>query len=89
MEKNYRVKARVETIATTTRLTDEKYGGWMAVNTGSAACEVMGISLLPTEGISFLDAVPAGSYWTQPIDIVVNPGGQIRLVRMIYEEIKD
>lgn len=88
MDKRYNIKARVETITQSTRLTDLQFGGWMAVNIGSASASVMGIPLLPTEGLDFTKSVPAGSFWTQPINIEITPGAAIRLVRLIYEEIK-
>ena len=86
---NYNIQSRVETITANTRLNDKKYGGWMAVNIGTADCAVLGITLAPSEGVDFTKAIPAGSYWTTPIDITVQPGGAIRLVRFFYEKRKE
>lgn len=82
----YNIRARVETITANKRLNDKNYGAWMAVNIGTADCKVLGIPLAPGEGLDMTKAVPAGSYWTDPIDIEVNAGGAIRLMRLIYEK---
>ena len=84
----FNVQARVETITTNTRLTDRKYGGWLAVNIGTAPCTVLGFTLNPSEGLDMRDVVPAGGHWTTPIDITVQPGGSIRLLRLITEPVK-
>lgn len=86
---NYNIKTRVETITKNTRLNDKKFGAWLAVNIGTADCTVLGITLAPSEGLDFTHAVPAGSYWTDPIDITVQAGGAIRLVRLMYEKRDD
>ena len=82
---NYNIQARVETITQNIRLTDKKYGGWLAVNIGTADCTVLGITLAPGEGLDMTQAVPVGSYWVAPIDITVQSGGAIRLTRLSYE----
>ena len=83
---NYNIKTRTETITQNTRINDRTFGAWLAVNIGTADCTVLGITLAPGEGLDFTHAVPAGSYWTAPIDITVQPNGAIRLVRLIYEK---
>ena len=88
MEINYTVETRVETITTNKRLNDNIYGGWMAVNIGTATCTVLGITLNPGEGLDFTNSVPLGSVWKSPIDITVNAGGAIRLVRLIAKPLK-
>ena len=83
---NYNIKTRTETITQNTRINDRTFGAWLAVNIGTADCTVLGITLAPGEGLDFTHAVPAGSYWTAPIDITVQTNGAIRLVRLIYEK---
>lgn len=90
METGYSIKARVETITANTRLTDTIYAGWLAVNIGTAAVSVYGIELLPGEGLSsqsIINMSPADK-WTEPIDITVQPGGAVRLMRTIATPIK-
>lgn len=82
----YNVQARVETITSNTRLTDKEYGGWMAINIGTADCTVLGVTIAPSEGLDMTQAIPVGSYWTTPIDITVQPGGAIRLIRLLYQK---
>ena len=82
----YDVQARVETITENTRLTDKKYGGWKAINIGTAPVTVCGIELLPTEGLDFTNAVDPGSFWVSPIDITVQLGGAVRLIRFLYKK---
>ena len=85
----YKIQSRVETITQNKKITDTTFGGWMALNIGTADCTVLGITLAPSEGLDMTNAVPAGSYWDSPIDITVQPGGAIRLIRLQYKRIKE
>lgn len=66
----------------TTLIPEEKYGGWMAVNTGTAVAEVMGYPLQPGEGLNFLDALQPGDVWDTPIKIIPGAGGKVRITRL-------
>lgn len=77
----YTVTLRKETITQNTRLNDSKYGGWKAFNIGSAPVTVYGVTLQPGEGIQW-DLEP-NETWTEPIDITVQAGGALRLLRKI------
>ena len=81
----YRINATtVEITESTTLQPDDRYGAWMAVNQGTATAKVMGYELQPGEGVSFLDAVPAGSHWGSPIQIICNAGASVRVTRLQY-----
>lgn len=85
----YKVSAQSLEITSNTTITPEaRYGGWMCVNTGTAAAKVMGYPLQPGEGLNFKDAVPAGSIWDTPIQIVLELGATVRITRLQYKEIK-
>ena len=89
MESKYKVSARVIDITANTKIMPENnFGGWLAVNTGTAAASVMGYELQPGEGLDFTQAVPAGSIWDTPIEIRINTGAVIRLTRLQCKEIK-
>lgn len=85
----YKVTTRTETIRQNTKLDDTKYGGWLCVNTGTAPVTVLGIELQPSEGLDFTSALQPGDIWVKPIDITVQAGGELRLVRMIYQPISE
>lgn len=91
MDKNYGIKLRSETITQSCTLNDTIYGGWLAQNIGSAPVSVYGIELLPTEGLSSKDIVPMnpGDIWQEPISIVVQPGGALRLLRSIAKPLAE
>lgn len=82
---NWRITSQTKTIEENTRLNEDKFGGWMCVNIGTAIVKVMGYELQPGEGLDFLNAVPAGSIWNSAIDIVVNPGGKLQITRLQYK----
>ncbi len=89
-KKGYSVKLRAETVRENFRFNDTKYGGWLATNIGTAAVTVYGIELQPGEGISSQSIVnmsPA-DLWQEPIEITVQPGGAVRLLRSIGTPIK-
>ena len=77
----YDVKLRAETIITNTRLNDNKYSGWKAINFGTAPPTVYGVELQPGEGLQF-DLQPFET-WKETIDITVQPGGAVRLLRKL------
>lgn len=84
----YSITARVIDIRESTAIMPENsYGGWLAVNTGTAPAKVLGYTLQQGEGLNFLDAVPAGSEWMTPIEIDLQPGAIIRLTRLQAKEI--
>ena len=86
---NYKVSVRVIDITANTKIMPENnFGGWLAVNTGTATASVMGYELQPGEGLDFTQAVPAGSVWDTPIEIRINAGAIIRLTRLQCKEIK-
>lgn len=80
----YKISTRVQTITQNTRLNEKEYGGWMCVNIGTSTAKVMGIELAPSEGLDFLHALQAGDLWDSPIDIEVQTGAEIRIVRLKY-----
>ena len=81
----YTTKLRAETITTNTRLNDTKYGGWLAINIGTAEVSVYGVPLQPGEGLSSesIAHLNPGDLWQEPIDITVNTGGAVRFIRSI------
>ena len=85
----YKVKTRVKVITTNTTINDTDFGGWMCVNTGTAAAEVNKVLLQPGEGLDFTACVPPDTHWDSPIQIAItNPGGQITLTQLIYKDDK-
>ena len=77
----YDTKQRAETITANTRKNDIKFGSWKAINIGTADCTVDGVTLTPGEGVEH--NLQPNQYWKEPIDITVQPGGAIRLLREI------
>ena len=90
MDKNYSIKLRAETITQNTRLTEVIYGSWLAQNIGSAPVTVFGIELLPGEGLpsSAICQLNPGDRWEEPIEITVQTGGAVRMLRSQAKEIK-
>lgn len=88
-DKNYTVSAQTKDIsASTTIMPEKKYGAWFCVNQGTNTAKVMGYVLQPTEGLNFLDAVPAGSSWDTPIPIEISAGAVVRITRLQCREEK-
>lgn len=83
----YKVSTEVQTISSNTTLRQGRYGGWMAVNIGTGGCIVDGYPLAPGEGLDFTHLQP-DVLWDKSIDIVCQPGGAIRVTRLIYKEVK-
>lgn len=79
----YDCKLRAETITENTRLNDDKYGGWKAINVGTAPVTVYGVELLPGEG--YEEQLDPAVKWKEPIEIVVQTGGAVRLLRKLYK----
>lgn len=77
----YDVKMRAETIVANTRLNDKRYSGWKAINIGTADVTVDGVTLQPGEGIDH--QLQPFETWTEPIDITVQTGGAVRLLRKL------
>ncbi len=74
--------------SSTTLVPEKKYGGWFAVNQGVSAAKIIGYDVQPGEGIDMRKAVPAGSMWGSPIQIIVGAGGLVRITRLQYMEMK-
>lgn len=67
----------------TTIMPDGKFGGWLAINTGTGTAKVKGYPLAPGEGLDFRDYVKAGDVYKSPIQIEVPTGGEVR-VTLLY-----
>lgn len=87
---HYSVKMRSEVITESKRLNDTRYCGFFAANTGTGIVRVFNVPLQPGEGLSSRDIVDLqpGDVWSEPIDIQVEPGGELRLLRTIASEIR-
>ncbi len=72
----------------TTVMPEERYGGWFAANQGNVDVTINGYTIAPGKGMDMRNAVPAGSTWGSPIQIVVPTGGVVRLTRLQYNEIR-
>ena len=89
-EKKYTVSAQTKDITlSTTIMPEKKYGAWFCVNTGTAVAKVMGYPLQPSEGLDFLNAVPAGSSWDTPIQIEISTGAVVRITRLQCRPVKE
>ena len=62
----YTVKTRTDVVRENMALTNNAYGGWMAVNSGVDAVTVNGITLLPGEVLDFTKLSP-DVIWDEPI----------------------
>lgn len=83
MEK-FRLTTRKDVITTDTTLADEKYGGWLAVNTGDQDVVVDGYTLQPGDGLDFTN-IPPNVIWSTPISIQCpTAGGVVTLTRFLY-----
>ena len=82
---HYEIKQRAESVKENKKFNDTRYCSWLAVNTGNTAATVYGIELLPGEGLSSQSIIQTnpGDFWTEPIDITVEAGGEIRLLRTL------
>ena len=85
-----RIKCTPKTIdvAENTTLQPENYGGWLAVNTGTANVSIDGYVLEPGDGLDFT-ALDPRVLWNKQIQIVIlAAGGKVRITRFIYSEAK-
>ena len=82
---HYSTKLRAETITTNTRLNDTRYGGWLAINIGTANAKVYGVTLQPGEGLSSesICHLNPGDTWQEPIDIECAAPAAIRMLRSL------
>ena len=79
---------KVLDITENTTLQPENYGGWLAVNTGTANVSVDGYTLEPGDGLDFTKLDPH-VLWNKQIQIVIlATGGKVRITRFIYSEAK-
>ena len=88
---HYSVKMRSEIITESKRLNDTRYCGWLAVNIGeSGVVRIFNVPLQPGEGLSSQSIVnmQPGDVWSEPIDIQVEPGGKLQLLRTLASEIR-
>lgn len=81
---SYTIKQRAETITTNTRINEDTFGGWKAINIGTGNVAVFGVTLQPGEGLDYMSAMNPGDTWSEPIDIeILQAGGAVRLLRLI------
>lgn len=66
----------------------EDYGGWLAVNTGTANVSVNGFELEPGDGIDFTHIAPEVIWNKQIVILILASGGKVRLTRLKYTEVK-
>lgn len=79
------VRRRISVITKNTTITDDDFGGWLVVNTGTANIQVDGITLQPGERLNFLDCVPYNFKWRSPIQIVISgSGGVATLTQLMF-----
>ena len=71
----------------TTVRPDGQFGGWLAINTGTADATVDGYPLAPGEGLDLTHLHP-DAIWGSPIQIVLQPGAKIRMTTLLYKSIK-
>ena len=86
----YSIKQRSETITANTRLNETQYYSWLAVNVGTANVTVYGIELQPGEGLSSqsIAQTSPGDLWQEPIDITIQTGGALRMLRALATPIR-
>ena len=82
----YNVKNVTESYFETIQIQpDGRCGGWYAINQGSSVtCEVNGYKLYPGDGHDLCKNLPPDVVWGSPINLLIPPGGEIRLTRLIY-----
>lgn len=84
----YTVKTRVRSYTQNTTITEQDFGGWQAVNTGTDDVMVNKITLEPGQGLDYTHLDPEVR-WTEPIKIVIiNAGGEVTLTQLLYKEVK-
>lgn len=83
MDKKVIVNSRSETFSANVTLMPERYGGWLAMNIGTANVEVDGFVLQPGQILDF-SHLGSSVIWNSPITIVCQTGGSVRITRLIY-----
>lgn len=81
----YNVKTRIEVVRQDTTFNDKIYGGWLAVNTGTQNATVLQLPLAPGEKLDFTRLHPDVT-WEQPIQILPGSGGEVTLIRLLYNQ---
>ena len=81
----YRVSTEEVTYASNTTVRPGKFGGWYAMNIGTANAKVNGYPIPPMCGLDFTHLHPE-AVWAKPIEIIVEPGAQVRMTRFIYQQ---
>lgn len=82
----YKVSTNTQNYAENTTIRPDNFGGWLAVNIGSANVSVDGYPLAPGEGLDMTHLAP-DVRWDKPIQIVITAtGGMVRMTRLIYKQ---
>lgn len=80
----YKATAQIKDYTTSESVDATKFGGWLAVNTGTAEVSVNGYPLQPGDGLDFTHLHPE-VVWGSPIQLqITNPGGRVRLTMLRY-----
>lgn len=79
----------VDITENTTVSPEDKYGGWLAVNIGTADATVLGYPLAPGESLDYRHVLQPGDVWDSSITITVESGARIRLTRLQCRPIKE
>ena len=83
----YKVSTNTQDILTSTTIRPGKFGGWLAVNTGTGDAIVDGYTLAPGEGLDYTHIHP-DVIWDMPITINLQAAGsKVRLTRLMYKEV--
>ena len=77
------VVSKVQTITANTTLMPEGFGGWIAMNIGSADVKVDGFVLAQGDKLD-LSHLGSEVVWNVPIQIEVATGGALRIMRLKY-----
>lgn len=84
----YKVSSNSQDILTSVTIRPKNFGGWLAVNTGTADAVVDGYTLAPGEGLNYTHLSP-DVIWDMPIVInLTATGSRVRLTRLLYREVK-
>lgn len=81
----WKVNAKIETYTENATITPSRFGGWLAMNTGTAVATVAGYDLAPGEGLDFTNLQP-DVLWNTPITIVLQAGASVRVTRLQYSK---
>lgn len=84
----YKLNTNTQLVTESTTIMPSKFGGWLAVNTGTTGtATVDGYPLAPGDGLDFTHIHP-DVIWNAPIKIVISAGSNIRLTRFVYTHSK-